>query len=448
MQERLLLCLILCMTSRFVTGQDTSTSENADHQTDKILFGGYVRGSAYFGGSTYDFADLISELKLNADAKFGKASMKTDIRVRTGMTFDEKKNEIEVKELFGSFQTGPVKLSVGNQIVEWGRADGYNPTNNLTPKNYFFLSSDMDDQLLSNFMTRLKIAMGANIDADLVLVPFYRPSAYRYDLIPIGQNIQFLPFEHPGFEFKNMGFAGRLNFDFPDIGFSFSYFNGYSHFYGFDNEEITFDPAGSLAIINLPKPYRKQAPGLDFAIPTALVIIRGETAYNLVQEEKGIFVPKNDLSYVIGLEKELGGFHFIFQYLGKFIPDFETYEAPDPMNYDLTNPLDQLRFGRDMAEFEMGLFNRKIFGQQNEFGHAISGFVSKSFAFDEVTTELAGMYDFRTEEWMIRPKVVWKPLDQVSIGLGGTYLKGPEKSLFDYSEGIMTGFFADFRVYF
>jgi len=422
---------------------------NSEAET-KITMNGYVRGSSYFGGEIYDFTNIFSEVRFNAEARFDKASLKADLRMRTGSSFEDRFNGIDIKELYASVQNDRVQISIGNQIIDWGRTDGYNPTNYLTPKNYFFLTDDMDDQLISIFMARLKYSMNSAIDLDLVFTPVYQPSLYRFDLIPIGQNIQFTEFAQPSLHFKNMSFAARLNADYPFAGFALSYFNGYDTFHGFDNSEILFDKTnGSMTILNEPKPYQKQAIGIDFAIPTPYLIFRGEAAFNLPShKETGMYIPKDDVHYVLGLEKEMLGFRWILQYIGKYLPNFDSLSPPDALKYDLTNPLEQLNFAMDMTVFEMTTFNRKLFGQQYEFGHAVSLYLSRSFAFEVITTEIAGMYDFQTEEWMVRPKVTWQVNDRVRIGLGGCYLDGPEKSLFDYSKGIMNGLFGDFRVYF
>jgi len=431
-----------CQSTEFI---DT----NALTET-KIKLNGYVRGASYFGGEIYEFTNIFSEVRFNAEARFDQGNLKADVRMRTGSEFEERFNDFEIKELYGSFQNERAHLSIGNQIIEWGRTDGYNPTNYLSPKNYFFLTDDMDDQLLSNFMVRLKYSINPAIDLDFILSPVYRPSQYRFDLIQIGQNIQFAEFAQPSLQFKNMGFACRLNADYPIAGFSISYFNGYSTFHGFNNKETLFEPAnGALSILNEPKPFRKQAIGIDFAIPTSFMIIRGETAYNLpTDKEKGMYIPNEDIYYVMGVEKEIMGFRWILQYIGRFIPHFESLSAPNALHYDMNNPIEQIKFVLDMTDYEMSAFNRKLFGQQYEFGHAVSLFISKSFAFDLVKAELAGMYDFQTEEWMLRPKVSWQINDRIRIGIGGCYLNGPEKSLFNYSSGIMNGLSVDFRVYF
>ncbi|MDV7401827.1 hypothetical protein RZS08_60970, partial [Arthrospira platensis SPKY1] len=105
-------------------------------------------------------------------------------------------------------------------IVLWGRTDGFNPTANINPINYFFLSSDPDDQLMSNFMLRLRYRISRFSGFDIVGIPFYQSSGYRYDLFSISPFAYFSKDEIPDRAFKNSGIAARLNFEFPVAGFS------------------------------------------------------------------------------------------------------------------------------------------------------------------------------------------------------------------------------------
>src|SRR4030042_2921158 len=111
-----------------------------------------------------------------------KSFLYTDIRVRSGLQFDDELNQVELKEAYAGYSSGKVDVLLGNQIGTWGRADGFNPTNNITPVDYFFLSSEPDDQKLSNLLIRVKYRINPRIDLDVVAIPIFKPSVYRYAL--------------------------------------------------------------------------------------------------------------------------------------------------------------------------------------------------------------------------------------------------------------------------
>lgn len=51
-----------------------------------------------------------------------------------------------VRELYWSYRTGPAQVKIGRQIMAWGRADGINPTDNLTPRDFTMLTPEDGDQ--------------------------------------------------------------------------------------------------------------------------------------------------------------------------------------------------------------------------------------------------------------------------------------------------------------
>jgi hypothetical protein len=425
-----------------------SGTEPGGGESKSEIFSGYVRGSAFGLSENYDYSQVFSEISLRTDYSSQGLILKSDIRFRSGLFFNEKDNQIELKEAYGGYRTGKFDILLGNQIVMWGKTDGFNPTNNINPQNYFFLSAEPDDQIMSNFMLRLRYRINGNIDADVVGIPFYIPSVYRYDLFEIGDFgdlASFAPTIVPDRSFKNSAFAARLNFEYPSAGFSISYFDGYSAFTGFNLQGITwsgFTPAIYLA----GESFRMQTPGIDFAIPVKSWIIRGETAYRHTTDyQNNIHIPNPDISYVIGLDKRFSDLQVIMQYVGVYTMDFMQLPVPAPSG---NNPDDLLDYAEAMVVYEMELFNRKIFMQQEETNHAIMLNLVKPFAYETLNTELTGYYNLTSDEIMIRGKLTWKPADNISLSGGSFYMSGPDNSLFSYSGKVLGGTFLEFKVSF
>ena len=134
----------------------TGTTIQSDTQPKFLTLNGYARGSVLGMSTRYDFTSTFAEISLQTEFNKNHAFLKSDIRVRQGYYFNEQKLDLDVKELYGGYRSNALDVLLGNQIVNWGRADGFNPTNNITPNDFFFLSADPDDQKLSNFMLRLK----------------------------------------------------------------------------------------------------------------------------------------------------------------------------------------------------------------------------------------------------------------------------------------------------
>ena len=438
----------------FIVGASAQTTDEplseiatqTDAQPQSLSLNGFVRGSVFGGGERYDFTSTFAEISLQTEFNKNNAFLKSDIRVRQGLYFNENQLDVDVKELYGGYQSNTFDVLLGNQIVNWGRTDGFNPTNNITPNDYFFLSADPDDQKLSNFMLRFKYRLTPAIELDLIGIPFYAESNYRYDLFDMGANVNFVQSVLPDRKIKNSSLAGRLNFDFPAIGGSLSYFRGYDPYHGFDVKGVDWG-TGVPLITNMAAHYLKSTVGADVAIPIGNFILRGEAAYNHTDNpDNKMFIPESDIAYVAGIETMLGGFTLIGQYIGKFTPDFIALTVPtltDPLN-----PMAQMQYASQMIDYSNRSFNRKIFYQQEKTNHAVSLMASKSFGYDAWNIELASYYNITSEELMLRPKISWKITDALTCSLGGNYMSGPAETLFDYSSSIMNGAFVELKVSF
>ncbi|MFA6581247.1 MAG: hypothetical protein WCS79_05540, partial [Paludibacter sp.] len=307
-------------------------------------------------------------------------------------------------------------------------------------------SANPDDQKESNFMLRFKYRLVPSIELELIGIPFYRTSNYRYDLFALGPNVSFANTALPARELKNGSLAARLNFDLPSIGFSVSYFRGYDPYHGFDVQNIDWS-TGTPYITNRATPYMKNTVGADLAIPIRNWIIRAELAYNRSENpDDKMYIPLTDLAYVAGLESNWNGFTIIGQYIGKYSPDYIALTPPTLT--DPTNPLAQMQYANDLINYENRLFNRRIFYQQEKMNHAAVLSVSKSFGYDAWNAELAVYHNFTSDEWLVRPKISWKINDSLTASLGGSYMTGPVSSLFDYSAPIMNGGFMELKASF
>ncbi len=428
----------------FESALDSPTTAN--EQTTKLSLNGFVRGSVYGGAKNYDLTSTFAELALQTRFDKGKAFLESDIRFRKAVFFDENVQMIQLKELYAGYRGEKLDILLGNQIVSWGRTDGFNPTNNITPNDYFFLSADPDDQKESNFMLRMKFRFIPAVELELIGIPFYQASNYRYDLFDMGENVAFGNAIVPSKDLKNGTLAARLNFEFPVAGWSLSYFRGYDPYHGFDVQSVDWS-TGSALLTNVAVSYLKTTVGADFAIPVGNSIFRGEAAYNITKNpDNKMYIPLPDVSYVAGIESNLAGFTVIGQYIGKYISDFSALISPvlsDPMN-----PPAQMQYANERIVYENRLFNRRIFNQQEKTNHAASLTVSKSFGYDNWNAECTAYFNFTSDEWMIRPKLTWKVNDNLSAVIGGNYMQGEVKTLFGYSSTVMNGGFAELRVTF
>ncbi|HQB64030.1 MAG TPA: hypothetical protein PLL21_06565, partial [Sedimentibacter sp.] len=243
---------------------------------------GYGRASAFGGGSAYAVSSLFSELSLQPSVKTNNALLESDIRIRTGMFFNEKKTELQIRELYVGYKSRNFDVFLGNQIVSWGRTEGFSPTNNITPDDFFFLSSDPNDQKLSNFMLKVDYRPVIGIGLEVIAIPFYKMSRYRFDLFDMS-GFDMSGLEQFGqFDTSNMidfgndmvpekilangSYAVRADFDFSAFGGSVSWFRGYDPYHGFNVVSVNWATGQPVVRISS-MPYLKNSFGADLAAP-------------------------------------------------------------------------------------------------------------------------------------------------------------------------------------
>jgi len=136
------LMLLLLVISPTTAGLFDDAAGGGGDAVEKPAYemNGYVRG-AYFGGKVPDESEAETKsqygeaaLKLNVNrAPFGDAH--AEMRYKAGNEYGLGFSEIKLREAYVNAYMGPVDVRLGKQIVVWGRADGINPTNNITPQN-------------------------------------------------------------------------------------------------------------------------------------------------------------------------------------------------------------------------------------------------------------------------------------------------------------------------
>ncbi len=445
-----LIVFILFCTLSFSQAQglfETAIYDSRENELpgESFFLSGYGRGVAYFGGDLFDYASLFGEFALQGRISAEGAYVYADVRFRDGLFFGERQSHVQIKEVYAAIIFKDIDFFIGNQVVRWGRTDGFNPIDNINPRDYFFLSPDTDDQLAGNFMLRSRIRPFRNTELEIIAIPIYKPSVYRYELFDMGKGSFFEEILLPEADFKNGSIAIRYNIELPSTGFAFSWFNGFDPFYGFNLEKISFLP--EFTIEYRPDIYRKNAFGFDMVIPLNSTIFRFESALNMTETfQDKMYVPNPDFYFVGGVEQNFSGTIAIFQYIGKYVIDFEPLKeplAPDPLNLNGLN-----QFVNEMVVYKSTLYNRLIFNQQKKFNNALFAFFSRSFLHEELRAEFTFYYNTTSEEHFIRPEVKWNVMDGLQVSAGGYFMKGHDDSIFDMAGKILGGFFTGIRMTF
>lgn len=403
---------------------------------ERALVGGYTRGVAYGGGHDYDFTTMFGEAGVTGKWATGNLKMAGEIRIRQGVQFGEQMSVVELREAWAGYHANRFDVVLGNQIVKWGKTDGFNPTNCITPTDHFLLTGEPDDQRLSNFMIQARIRPLKKVALTLIGVPVFRPSVYRFDLFDMGEGAMFLPARKPSQSWQHSNWAVKADFVLGRADFALSWFDGYNPEYGFGIDTIVF--SASPDIRYRPSFFRKQMLGADMAMPLGRSIVRFEAAWSVPEgEDSEMSIPREGFAGVAGFERQWLGITAILQYAGSYTKDFVPLEKPV-----LTNPMDpvsQMQYALETIRYESAQFNRKIFLQQEEFNHAVSLSLVRSFAYETLDVSVTSYYNITSEEYMLRGSLLWKINDQLKASVGGSLMHGSDGTIFNYAGKVMNG---------
>jgi len=433
--------IILFMTLPiYVNGQGLFEQSIQENKQNIPEISGYIRGLDWIGeadGSpSWEQKSMYGEgsLKIKThDGYFGVAKM--EIRFREGLPSSAEAREIELREAYVNLYLGRFGFRVGQQINVWGRADSYNPTDNITPVNPLFHSPESDDIRLGNFLIKGNFMFSPSLSLEGDWIPVYKPSVIPLQVVSMGDQVNFMGLNNPEDKIKNSGYAFRINADHPAVSYSFSWFDGYEPYPGLQYGGFSFG-ADSLPKVDIStKPFREQVLGFDFSTSLGSFGLRGEFAYRRTKDhEKDSHVALPDIRYVVGIDRTAGDFTVIAQYIGHYVIDFSEPKTPGEY-YD--SPSDMILY-----------YNRLMFRQTDRISHMVSLHPSLSVMHDDLTLEMYGEYNFTTREYLLVPEIKWSISDAIRLIAGGNIFHGETYSLYDMIRPLMNGAFLECRVTF
>ncbi|RPI00528.1 MAG: hypothetical protein EHM72_08945 [Calditrichaeota bacterium] len=425
----LVVVLFLCSTRQNL-GQEAGVVEPVLEPSYEL--GGTVRGVYCAGAQAHRgpwqtksaYAETAFKLMIGRHA-IGKAF--ADLRFRRALEEDTQWQSIDLREGYVRCALDPFEFSFGRQIVVWGRADGFNPTNNLTSWNYLMRSADEDDYRIGNFMLRTRFHL-APLHLEGVWLPQYQPSQLPIELFTGG--IDRIDEAYPNPRLSNSSVALKADVQLYRAEGSLSYFYGFNPLPGigaaFQSSVVDMLPMVNFYLTAC----RLHIVGADYASSWGRWGVRGEAAWRKpdYKDQNAPFVPLPDLQVILGVDRQWGRFHMLFQYMGHYVFDFDTALPP---GHDLA----------DQINFLLTQKNRLLLQQTEQVSHSFFARSSLTMLHDLATAELAGMVNFTTQEYLVRAKFVYDLADALQVKLSGEHYFGPSATLFglfgDFLSGII-----------
>lgn len=405
---------------------EDASSNNSDGDVSlPYEINGSVSGGIFIGenpnSSHIDTKDRYGEARFKLkfeDNSFGSAF--SEIRIRNKFDRENSETKVQLNEAYVNFYTDYIDATIGEKVIQWGKADGYNPTNIVTPMDFLMFSPDEDDQRRGNFLLQ-SFYNWSDFQIEAIWLPVFKFSNTPILTDNLPNNLKFVGLKFPNADLDNSSFALKFYYNGASWDFSLSYFTGFN-----PNPLLQLNnPENSAGIEVLPcKLYQL---GTDFSTTFGSFGLRGEVAYrkSFGEISNSKYIPNDQIEYVIGLDREFGDFSLIVQYLGKYIYDYEKLNLTT--NSLLINRINS--------------WNRILSRQIEELSHSVTFRPSIKLLHETLTMEVLGQINFSTKEKFLKPKITYDVTDHFKIITGAQIYKGPDKTLMGLMEKNTSAFF-------
>ncbi len=457
-----------------VAGEGDYAESDGGSISQAYSLNGYARSDVYVGKVPgYDRSEI--------QAAYGELALKLDIhqqdygsgfaelRLRSGLESGERDLIVDLREAYVNGYFGDLEVRLGKQIVVWGRADAFNPTNNITPVDLTIRSPVEDDRRVGNVGLRAYYNL-LPVRLEGVWMPLYVPVEIPDVALP--QYVRFTDPNYPAADMADGIFAGRVHFLFSAFEASVSYLHGYapmpglalqSYVVGNGALETPADMGEAITALQsyvvgneaeariARTAYNHDVIGMDFSTTVGSFGLRAEAAYRKpLHYQERVYAPRPDVQFVGGVDRQFGNLSVIAQYAGRYVLDWQKDEpgtlgsdALDNFQPPVTPALDARV--REGAALELASRNQTLFQQSAELQHMVSLRLEYMAMHDTLSLSALGLMNVTTQEWLAYPKISYKFSDSMSGAIGGEIYFGPEGTLLDLIEDELSAGYAELR---
>lgn len=312
-------------------------------------------------------------------------------------------------------------LRVGKQIVAWGRADGINPTDNLTPRDYAAMLPFEDDQRFGTTAVRFDYYLSQAYTVTAFATPFFEPSKIP---LPAAHGYTFIETK-PRATLSNTELGLKLNQVSDGFDWSVSAFHGFSLL-----PQMKLTASGSATSVVQLHYDHMTVFGADFARSFGRYGLRGEVAYGYPDDARGADSggKKPYLSWVAGVDRTF--FENLNVNLQFFQRRVRSYQEPDL----ITSP----------AQRGIAIQSAVLNGQRDRVNNGISFRVSNKWFNDAMEFEVFSVLNLTRSDRLIRPLLTYAFSDHWKGTIGAEFYSGADDTQFGNLKA-SRGVFAEFR---
>jgi len=394
------LCLMVVGASAAVA------SEKSEHSGDSWL-SGRVYFDAYAPArnpNDSDFRELVSSVWLTGKPRLAEAStaqftLQADSR-ESGVS-------LQVREAFAAFSREGLDVSVGRQILVWGKSDAVNPTDFFSAKSYTVFNPDEEVRRTGTELLQGQWSPGSS--GAWTLTGVYAPKPALSRLLIAAATIP------TGLTFSQRSQVNSRGLDDGELGFKAAYQGR-----GWDLEVLAFRgwnhlPDFVLEGSTLTQTHRRQsALGMNASASTGKYVFRAESAYVWTENPDGAnpLIQPTRWDSVVGVERSFGEeFRVQVQGVLRHHPSFQTPESVFGFPGDPRLPL-----ARANALVQGYQFQTRVGATlRAAYTRASSGFEAELFI----------LGNFMGGDSLVRPRVSYPVTDSVRLTGGLDWYGGP-----------------------
>ncbi len=233
---------------------------------------------------------------------------------------DPNRDWIYIDEVYINLLFDDLDIKLGKQIYSWGRADGFNPTDNLSSWDFTDIL-DIQDEKIGAISVRADYYIEDWTITGVVLPTItesllpttnsrWFPAEIKNPFYPFAGNerisakFNLTESVKPDEIFSNMQYALKLAGSLGGWDFSVSWFDGYDDLPALYTQAQLSSDLSEIEITAQPVYRRRKSIGADFATIFGNVNIRGEAAYYITEdwEGKDPFADDPYFQYVLGAD--------------------------------------------------------------------------------------------------------------------------------------------------
>jgi len=346
-----------------------------------------------------DYYGIKMDARLGGEIGPGRVSLRAAADFEIGSTENARGNVQELQELVYVWNWDRWEFALGRQRLQWGRADGINPSDVWTPRSFDRPTLVDPDQYRGADTLQATLRVDESKRLSLLVLPHFRPSELGQGLfadlpLPV-QSSDAVDVHRPGWGLRYEATGKALDYSITAVDSAelLPYFR-------LENASELTARYGRLRML-----------ATDAAYGFGSWVVRGEAAWRQREEDDLHLAPATAFDAIVGVEREIVQSLVVnFQY---FVTEFRSVLP------DVTGPTGAL-----------GLLNRGTFHQQrNSYTGATLSL--NLLPADQLSEFNASYAAYASGEHYLRLRAKYSLFDRYSLGALLERYDGPYGSTFD-----------------